>query len=76
MKTFALPPHSIAVYTVLCILCRMRKQLGLDAMLEYLEQYLAAIETHNPQLGNAVKEEMSRINVEKMYEDAVGRRRS
>jgi hypothetical protein len=49
----------------------MRRQLGLEAMMEYLEKYMTTIESHNPQLENAVKEEMTRINVEKMYRDAV-----
>lgn len=71
MKTFALPPHSIAVYTVLCVLCRMRKQLGLEAMLEYLEKYVATVESHNPNVESAVNEAMALINVEKMYREAV-----
>ncbi len=71
MKTFTLPPHSIAVYTVLRILWRMRKQLGLEAMLEYLEKYMAAIENHNPQLENAVHEALSLLDVERMYKEAV-----
>lgn len=71
MKTFTLPSHSIAVYTVLRVLCRMRARLGLEAMLEYLEKYVAMIEDHNPKLEGAVNEALAVISVEKMYWEAI-----
>ena len=47
--------HSVATYTVLCILKKMRDQMGLEAMIEYLEKYLETIETYNPKLKMAYK---------------------
>ena len=71
MKTFTLPSHSIAVYTVLRVLCRMRTQLGLEAMLEYLDKYLETVEAHNPQLKEAVVKALEVMSVEKMYGEAM-----
>ncbi|MBI3618298.1 MAG: hypothetical protein HY210_08840 [Candidatus Omnitrophica bacterium] len=63
--------NSIAIYTVLCILRRMKREVGLEAMLEYLDKYLGAIETHNPQLKHAVAKALSLMSVEKMYREAM-----
>lgn len=68
---FTSSTNSIAIYTVLCILRRMKEQLGLEAMLEYLDKYLATIETHNPQLKAAVEKAMGMMSVEKMYREAM-----
>lgn len=35
--------NSIAIYTVLCILRRMKREVGLEAMLEYLDKYLGPL---------------------------------
>lgn len=61
----------IAVYTVLCILRRMKQEVGLEAMLEYHARYLETIETHNPQLKSAVTKALCLMSVEKMYRDAM-----
>ena len=61
----------IAVYTAVSILFRIRKTLGLEAMIEYMERYLAAIEKHNSRLKTAVNLALSFTNVEKMYNDVV-----
>jgi len=63
--------NSIAVYTVLCILRGMKTQLGLGAMLEYMEEYLATIEKHNPKLKGAVLKAMSMMSIEKIYKEAI-----
>jgi len=47
--------HSIAVYTVLCILRGIKSQLGLEAMLEYMEGYLVTMEKNNPMLKDAAR---------------------
>ena len=65
------PANSIAVFTVLCILRSMRKELSLEAMLEYMEKYLVTVEKYNPQLKNAVRKVISTINIEKIYKDAM-----
>ena len=63
--------NSVAVYTVLCVLRCMKTQLCLEAMLEYMEEYLKIIEKHNPILKDAASRAMSRINIEKIYKDAM-----
>ena len=64
--------HQIAVYTALCILRRMKRQLGLGAMHEYLDCYLKEIDINNPKLGFAVHKALSYLSMEKMYKDAIG----
>ena len=68
---FTSSTNSIAIYTVLCILRRMKREVGLEAMLEYLDKYLGTIETHNPQLKSAVERALGIMSVEKMYKDAM-----
>ena len=63
--------NSIAVYTVLCILRSMRKQLCLEAMLEYMEEYLVTIERNNPMLKDAVSKAISMVSVKRIYKDAM-----
>lgn len=61
---------SVAVYTIFCILKVMRKQLCLEAMLEYMEQYLATVEKANPSLKEAVGKALTRVNIKQIYKDA------
>mgnify|MGYP001586250912 FL=1 len=68
---FTTPVNSIAIYTVLCILRRMKREVGLEAMLEYLDKYLGTIEAHNPQLKSAVEKALGMMSVEKMYREAM-----
>lgn len=65
------PTNLIAVYTVLCVLRCMKTQLCLEAMLEYMEEYLEVIERHNPKLKRAVSKAMSKTSIEKIYKDAM-----
>ena len=65
-----LSSHCVNTYTVLCILRKMKNQMGLEVMLEYLEKYLEVIENYNPRLKMAVIEALSRLNVEKIYQEA------
>ncbi len=66
---FLNPSNLIAIYTGLSILLKMKKHLGLEAMLEYVEKYLRRIETSNPQIRPAVKKAITFINVEKLYRE-------
>ena len=68
---FTTSVNSIAIYTVLCILRRMKQEVGLEAMLEYLDKYLGAIEAHNPQLKQAVAKALGMMSVERMYREAM-----
>jgi hypothetical protein len=65
------PAHSIAVYTILCVLRGMKTQLCLEAMLEYMDEYLQTVEKHNPKLKNAVSVAMSRVSIKQIYKDAM-----
>ena len=64
------PTQSIPVYTVLKILIKMKQQLGLEVMLDYMDYYLKIIETHNPDIKEAVEKALMMINVEKIYKEA------
>ncbi len=68
---FTSSTNSIAIYTVLCILRRMKQEVGLEAMLEYLDKYLGVIEANNPQLKHAVAKALGMMSVEKMYREAM-----
>ena len=43
-----LKDNAIAIYTGLEILSRIKNQVGLEAMLEYMQHYQELIERHNP----------------------------
>ncbi len=60
----------IAIYTVLSILVKMERQLGLEAMLEYIGKYLATIDKQNPQFKSAVAQAIEMMSIEKIYKEA------
>lgn len=64
-----IPQKSIATYTILCILRQMKKDVGLEAMLDYLDHYLLTIEKHNPKLKLAVEKALTIMDVEKIYKE-------
>ncbi len=68
---FTAPNNSIAIYTVLSILLKMKEHLGLEAMLEYVRNYLKIINDHNPELKPAVTRALNLMNIEKIYKDAM-----
>ena len=59
----------ISVYTATAILLEIKKSLGLEAMIEYMEKYLLLIESKNPRLKFAVGQAIRLINVDKFYRD-------
>jgi len=63
--------NTIAIFTMLSILVTMKEQLGLEAMLEYVEKYLTIMGGQNPRMKYAVKYALSLMSVEKMYHDAI-----
>ena len=48
----------IPLYSGITILFEIRKNFGLEAMLEYMEKFLKLIDRHNPQLRSAVLKAM------------------
>ena len=59
--------NTIAIFTTLSILLKMKNQLGLEAMIEYMEFYLLTIEKHNPRFKGAVEQALSLMSVSKIY---------
>ena len=68
-KLTVAPRNSVIVYTMACILSRMRDTLGLEAMVEYIDGYRRAIEKHNPLMRSAVEKVLRSVNIQKLYTD-------
>ncbi|MDD3375305.1 MAG: hypothetical protein PHY73_06265 [Candidatus Omnitrophica bacterium] len=68
---FSSPRSIIALYTSLRILLMMRKELGLEAMLEYLNKNVETIENNNIQMKSAVTRALLFIDTKKIYEKAM-----
>ena len=63
--------NTIAIYTVLSILVKMKNTLGLEAALEYIDKYLTTIEKHNPKIKEATALAIKFISVEKIYKEGM-----
>ena len=61
--------HMVALYTMLSILTRMKCELGLEAMLEYMAKYLTVIDSHNPIIASAVALALKQIPIEVIYNE-------
>lgn len=70
LKNSVFPPeHIVAFYTLLTVLIKMKKELGLEAMLEYMAQYCTAIDSHNPKLAQAVAKTLEIIPIEVFHKE-------
>lgn len=67
---FYTPHNTVAIYTVLTILLKMRDQIGLEAMLEYIEKYISIIDKKHSRLKFAVDEALLIVSVNKIYREA------
>ncbi len=65
---------TITLYTMFLIFKKMRHELGLEAMLEYMDYYQTIIEHYNPLFQQAVRQALDRVSVHKIYANAVKRR--
>lgn len=65
-----LDQFSVSTYTMLKILDKMRQELGLEAMIEYLSMYLETIEMHNSKLKMAVNEALKVYSTATIYKEA------
>lgn len=63
--------NMVVIYTMLSILVLMKKELGLEAMLEYIEEYLRVVGDGNPKVRFAVRRALTMMDVGKMYHDAI-----
>ena len=61
------PVNEITIYTVMKVLARMKEQLGLEAMLQYMERYSLFIEKQNPELKKTVRNAIVNLDVVNMY---------
>jgi hypothetical protein len=61
--------NAVALYTMLAILTRLKSEVGLEAMLEYIEHYQKLIERYNPDFRQAVNGALDLMDVVKMYRD-------
>ena len=64
------PTNIIAVYTILSVFVKMKQNLGLEAMLEYLDRYIEMLGKDNPQMKGAVEQALRLIDVGKIYREA------
>lgn len=62
--------NTVAIYTVLTILMKMKATLGLEAMLEYIEKYLSTIEETHPDMKTAVARALGMMSIDKIYREA------
>ena len=69
--TIFAPQNAVTIYTMFSILLSMKRTLGMEAMLEYMDQYVAIIDKHNPKFKFAVLQALSYMNIEKMYKDVM-----
>ncbi len=70
-KVFISQKHIIAVYTFLRVLVEMKRKLGLEAMLIYMEKVLSIIDDANKNFRDDVTYAIRLIDVERIYNDAV-----
>jgi hypothetical protein len=63
------PEHAVAFYTFLSILLKMKQDLGLEAMLEYMGKYLRTIDSRNPKVAIAVGRALDVIPVEIIFNE-------
>ena len=68
-RSFLRYENSVAVYTVLCVLLKMKDEVGLEAMLEYMEKYIEVIGSSNKKLRKAVFIALENLDSRKIYED-------
>ncbi|HPN56598.1 MAG TPA: hypothetical protein PLD92_07100 [Candidatus Omnitrophota bacterium] len=61
----------VAIYVVLLVLKKMRMELGLEPMHEYMDAYINIIERHNHRLKRVVAQLLTVLNVDKIYRDCI-----
>jgi hypothetical protein len=71
MKNLLVNKQSIAVYSVIAILRNMRNELGLEAMSEFVDLYVTAVERINPELKNILHEALSEQAINHFYQAVV-----
>jgi hypothetical protein len=67
--------EKVLIFTILSVVLTMKEKLGLEAMLEYINNYLTIMGDCDPQLKETVGQVLGAVNVERMYHDAVRKRK-
>lgn len=62
----------IWMYTGLRVLRQIRRNFGLEVMLQYMDQYSSSIEHANPLMKTAVTQALARVNMQGLVDDAMG----
>lgn len=57
----------ISSYTAVKLLDKMRAELGLEAMLEYMRTFTGEVEKASPALCHAVQMALARVKMEDIY---------
>ena len=63
--------QSVAVYTVIAVLKNMRNELGLEAMSEFIDLYVSAVEKTDPELKNILHEALREQAINHFYQAVV-----
>ena len=71
MEFAMLNRQSVSVYTVVSILRNMRRSLGLEAMSEFLDMYVEAVDRKDPQLKSTLQEALSERAIDQFYQAVV-----
>ena len=58
--------HLIATATIIFVLLKMRKELGLEKMLEYMEIYQNRITEDKPEMIKAIRHTLGHLDLEKI----------
>ena len=68
---FQTQDNTVAIYTVLSILIKMKNRFGLEAMTQYIQSYLDSTEIHYPGIKPAVHRALDLMSVERIYREAM-----
>ena len=63
--------YTLTVYIVMRMLKLIRHQMGLEAMLEYIDKYIEKNENRHPQFPQAFSLAMNKQKLETIYENTV-----
>jgi len=65
--------HQVILFTGTAVLLKMKQTLGLEAMLEYMEEFFRDYKARHPLVQEAVKLAVSQVSVRTLYREAVNR---
>ena len=69
MKNLFTKTELIAVYTMMRVLKKMRKELGLEACIEYIDKFIAIIGKDSSNLNKAVEYILRNIDIKNIYQE-------